>query len=270
MSEPLIVLQDVSFSYGSRKVLEGVNFSLRAGERIALIGDNGAGKTSFLQLMVGLHKPQSGQLFAFGRERRQEKDFRDVRARAGLLFQDSDDQLFCPTVLEDVAFGPLNLGKTQTEAVEIAHHTLQQLHLGELADRITHKLSGGEKRMVALAGVLAMQPEVLLMDEPTNGLDEKAEQRLLEHLEELTLAMVFVSHDRRVVERLATRAVILQDHRLSEAVMHSHPHVYRHDHLHIHADGVSSTIQHDHHHQQQTPLPGTITTHTGTETSDED
>ncbi|WP_426415082.1 energy-coupling factor ABC transporter ATP-binding protein [Aestuariirhabdus sp. LZHN29] len=249
MSDALVRLHDVSFGYGNRAVLERVNLEVRATERVALVGDNGAGKTSLLQLIVGLHQPSGGEITAFGRSRRSESDFREVRANAGLLFQDSDDQLFCPTVLEDVAFGPLNLGRSEAEAAMMAERTLAQLGLEKLSDRITHKLSGGEKRMVALAGVLAMEPQLLLMDEPTNGLDAKAEQRLLEHLEQLPLAMLFVSHDRRVVERLATRAVMLQDRTLCEAVMHDHPHVHTHSHLHIHASGVAA----DHDHQKTTP-----------------
>ncbi|RRJ83026.1 energy-coupling factor ABC transporter ATP-binding protein [Aestuariirhabdus litorea] len=255
MTEPLIQLRELSFGFGERAVLERVDFSLSAGERVALVGDNGAGKTTLLQLMVGLHRPSGGEIIAFGRPRVRESDFREVRALAGLLFQDSDDQLFCPTVLEDVTFGPLNLGHNPQQAIAIARRTLETLGLAGLADRITHKLSGGEKRMVALAGVLAMEPRVLLMDEPTNGLDSKAQERLLEHLENLPLAMLFVSHDLGVVERLATRAVLMKERKLCEAVMHVHPHVHTHSHLHIHAEGQpgdhkhpSAPVPHDDHH----------------------
>lgn len=244
MNAPLIHLQDIAFGYPAHPVLSGVHFQLHPGERVALLGENGAGKTTLLRLMVGLHKPTGGRIDAFGRERREEAEFREVRARAGLLFQDSDDQLFCPTVLEDVIFGPLNLGRSESEARAIAEQVLASLDLSRYAERVTHKLSGGEKRMVALATVLAMQPQVLLMDEPTNGLDEKAEQRLLAHLESLPQAMVFVSHDRKLVERLATRAVLIQDGTLVEGVMHSHPHVHSHSHLHIHAAGIDAGHEH--------------------------
>ncbi len=245
MSEALITLADVAFSYPGHPVLSAVNFQLHPGERVALLGENGAGKTTLLQLMVGLHKPTRGRIHAFGGERRSEQDFREVRGKAGLLFQDADDQLFCPTVLEDVIFGPRNLGRSETEAKAIAEQVLASLGLSRYADRITHKLSGGEKRMISLATVLAMQPQVLLMDEPTNGLDEKAEQRLLAHLESLPQAMLFVSHDRKLVERLATRAVLIQDGTLIEGVMHSHPHVHTHSHLHIHAAGQDAGHHHD-------------------------
>ncbi|MCW8907143.1 MAG: energy-coupling factor ABC transporter ATP-binding protein [Sedimenticola sp.] len=249
MNSPLIQLQDLTFDHPGQPVLKGVDFALHPGERVALLGGNGAGKSTLLQLMVGLYRPGRGRISAFGRERQNENDFREVRARAGLLFQDADDQLFCPTVLEDVVFGPLNLGHSEGEARSIALRVLETLGLSRHAGRVTHKLSGGEKRMVALATVLAMEPEVLLMDEPTTGLDEQAEQRLLEHLEALPQAMLFVSHDRRLVERLATRAVLLTDGVLVEGIMHRHPHVHTHSHLHVHAAGLDAGHEHD----EQTP-----------------
>jgi cobalt/nickel transport system ATP-binding protein len=242
MSEPLLELRGLRFEVAGRVVLDGVDFTLQAGERVALVGPNGAGKTSLLHLLVGLRRPSAGSIRAFGGERSREADFREVRARAGLLFQDSDDQLFCPTVLEDVAFGPLNLGRAPREALAIAHETLGLLGLADFAERVTHRLSGGEKRLVALAAVLAMRPEVLLMDEPTNGLDERAEERLIGYLARSALSMVFVSHDRRLVERLATRAVVLDNGRLEEALLHAHAH--RHSHLHVHARGLADEHSH--------------------------
>ena len=234
MNPPLFELDAVAFGYPGHTVLASVSFSLRAGERVALMGANGAGKTTLLHVMVGLCRPHSGRILAFGRERREESEYHQVRLRTGLLFQDPDDQLFCPTVLEDVAFGPLNQGCARDEAMEIACQTLSTLGLEGLAHRVIHKLSGGEKRLASLATVLAMRPEVLLLDEPTNGLDEATERRLVEHLEALPQAMFFVSHDRRLVERLAHRAVLLRDGRLQEAVLHDHPHSHIHTHPHVH------------------------------------
>jgi cobalt/nickel transport system ATP-binding protein len=235
MNRPVFILDKVNFGYPGHPVLQQVELELRRGERVALVGSNGAGKTTLLHLMVGLLRPASGRILAFGEERASEKAFREVRLRTGLLFQDPDDQLFCPTVLEDVAFGPLNQGCTREQALEIANETLATLGLVELCHRVTHKLSGGEKRLVSLATVLAMRPDVLLLDEPTNGLDEATERRLVEHLEALPQAMLFISHDRRFVERLARRAVLLRDGRLHEAVLHTHPHSHTHSHLHVHA-----------------------------------
>ena len=218
MTEALFRLQGVGFAYQpERPVLDGVDLSLAPGERLAILGANGSGKTTLLQLMVGLLKPTSGRLLAFGRERRSERDFHEVRRRAGLLFQDPDDQLFCPTVLEDVAFGPLNLGKKPAAASVLAESMLESLGLAGFGPRITHHLSGGEKRLVTLAAVLAMQPDVLLLDEPTTGLDEAAEARLLVLLQARPEAMVIVSHDRDLRARLATRVVMLRSGHIEDA-----------------------------------------------------
>ncbi|WP_417427856.1 energy-coupling factor ABC transporter ATP-binding protein [Kiloniella sp.] len=213
----LISLRGLHFSYASGlDVLKGVNFELNAGDRVALTGSNGAGKSTLLRLINGLETPNSGEIHAFGAVRQQEKDFRDVRVRAGLVFQDPDDQLFCPTVAEDLAFGPLNLGKSSEEVAEIVGRTLELLRLEHLADRITHKLSGGQKRLVALATVMALEPEVLLLDEPTNDLDRDTKQHLISLLTELPQAMIIVSHNHHFLNRVATRQVELSDGVLME------------------------------------------------------
>jgi len=229
----LLALADVTVTRGGRRVLDGVSLSLKAGERIALAGANGAGKTTLMRTLIGLEKPDSGTVTAFGAARRQEKDFHAVRAKAGYLFQDPDDQLFCPTVIDDVAFGPLNLGFGEQAAAEAARAVLARLKLGHLAERVTHRLSGGEKRMVTLAAVLAMEPEVLLLDEPTNALDDAHYTRLLEVLAGLPTAMIVVSHDRGFLQRLATRALVLEGGKLQEGFFHHHRHT--HDHIHVHA-----------------------------------
>lgn len=210
MSQPLFRLSGVSFAYDIRHpVLAGVDFQLRPGERVALTGPNGAGKTTLLHVMVGLVKPQAGTVEAFGAVRRSEKDFHEVRQRAGLLFQDADDQLFCPTVVEDVAFGPLNQGRSPAQARDIARRTLARLGLQGFEERVTYKLSGGQKRLVALAAVLAMEPDVLLLDEPTNALDGETRERLLSILSALPQAMVIISHDDAFLARIANRWEIM-------------------------------------------------------------
>jgi cobalt/nickel transport system ATP-binding protein len=214
MTAPLLELRHIQFDYPARAVLREVNFQLAAGERVALIGANGAGKTTLLHLLVGLVRPTSGQVLAFGQVRRSEADFHPVRARVGLVFQDADDQLFCPTVLEDVAFGPLNLGQSPAQARAVALETLALLGLAEFAERVTYRLSAGEKRLVALATVLAMQPQVLLLDEPTTGLDAATTQHLIALLAAMEQAMVIVSHDWRCLRQLATRTVRLAEGRL--------------------------------------------------------
>lgn len=217
MSAALFRCQGVSFSYGSGPpLLGGLDLTLHAGERVALTGDNGSGKTTLLHLLMGLLRPAAGCIEAFGQQRQSEADFRGVRGRAGLLFQDSDDQLFCPTVAEDVAFGPLNLGRSPAEARRIASSTLERLGLAGFETRITHKLSGGQKRLVALATVLAMEPEVLLLDEPTNALDKDTAARLTTILRQLPQAMVIISHDETFLAALSTRRLRLAEGRLRE------------------------------------------------------
>jgi cobalt/nickel transport system ATP-binding protein len=217
VSEPLFRLSDLHFAYDfGQPVLSGVYFTLHAGDRVALTGPNGAGKTTLLHLMVGLLKAQAGQVQAFGSPRIHEKDFVEVRPRAGLLFQDSDDQLFCPTVIEDVAFGPLNLGKSRAETRMIVRHTLASLGLEGFENRVTYKLSGGQRRLVALATVLAMNPEVLLLDEPTNALDAQTRERLITILDSLPQAMIVISHDEDFLTRIARRRVRLEQGRLVE------------------------------------------------------
>ncbi len=209
MSDPLVKLDKVTFRYGERTVLDQCDLAISPAERIGLAGANGSGKTTLLGLIVGLRRPALGRVIVFGKPREREADFRAVRGRVGLLFQDSDDQLFCPTVAEDVAFGPFNLGKSRHEVEEIVARTLAELGLEGYAHRVTYKLSGGEKRLVALATVLAMEPEVLLLDEPTNGLDEPTCARVTEILNGLPQAMIIVSHDPHFRRQVETRSVRL-------------------------------------------------------------
>jgi len=199
-SEVIIDLKGLSFDYHGNQsgwpVLDELNLQISRGDRVGLIGPNGSGKTTLFHLLMGLLRPTQGEIVVFGKKRQQEKDFREVREKIGLLFQDSDDQLFCPTVAEDVAFGPLNLGKSQEEALEITRQVLERLALEEFENRLTYKLSGGEKRLISLATVLAMQPEVLVLDEPTTGLDEDTVERLIQILTSSDLTYLIASHNR--------------------------------------------------------------------------
>jgi cobalt/nickel transport system ATP-binding protein len=215
---PILSLTGVVYAWpGAPPALNGADLTLAPGERVAIVGPNGAGKSTLLRLIVGLSRPQAGEIAAFGRPRRAEADFHEVRRRIGLVFQDPDDQLFCPTVIDDVAFGPENLGLGRAGALAAADAALDRLGLRSLRDRVTHRLSGGEKRLVTLAAVLAMGPEALLLDEPTNGLDAEAEARVTGILSDLPLAMVVVSHDAAFRARLAQRSLRLSDGRLSPA-----------------------------------------------------
>ncbi len=216
--ETLINVHNISCGHGGGQlVLNDASLRLASGSRLGITGPNGMGKSTFLHALVGLVPIHGGELEIFGRPRLVSSDFVEVRRRVGMLFQDSDDQLFCPTVMEDVAFGPLNLGKTPDEARGIATAMLKQLGLAGFEERIIYKLSGGEKRLVALAGILAMQPDVLLLDEPCAGLDESAEIRIVEILQELPHAMIIVSHNRTFL-----RAVVHETYRLQDGQFHPH------------------------------------------------
>ncbi|RKK06181.1 ATP-binding cassette domain-containing protein [Pseudoroseomonas wenyumeiae] len=231
MSE-LLALEDVSVSREGARVLSHASLSLSSGERLAIIGPNGAGKTTLLRTLMGLERGVEGRVRLFGTECGDEHGFSSLRPRIGYLFQDSDDQLFCPTVIEDVAFGPLNLGCTQAEALSRAADVLAQLGIGALAPRISHRLSGGEKRLVCLAGLLTMKPEVLILDEPTNGVDTENGHRLRAALRGFPGAMLLVSHDDGFIAELATRAMAIRDGTLSAAAIHAHRHMHSHPHIH--------------------------------------
>ncbi len=250
----MINLEGIHFAYpGGRVVFEGLDFQLREGEKVGLIGPNGSGKTTLFQIIMGLLKPTAGSIEIFGRPMRDEKDFRTIRQKIGLLFQDPDDQLFSPTVLEDVAFGPLNQGKSMEEAKEIARQTLASLGLAGFEERITYKLSGGEKRLVSLATVLAMQPRVLLLDEPTTGLDMETTERLVEILNGLDLSYVFISHDMDFILQTTDKVFGMLKGRIvseEEAVPHTHYHVHgfgRLPHSHSRTQGIPlGEADHDH------------------------
>ncbi len=227
---PLLELRNISYSSPgqSSPLLEGVNFILREG-RIGLIGPNGSGKTTLFQIIMGLLKADAGEILLQGKVMEQEKDFRKLRRKLGFLFQDSDDQLFSPTVLEDVAFGPLNLGASPEEAQKISISTLEHLGLKGFEERITHRLSGGEKKLVALATILSMQPKLLLLDEPSNNLDPTTRERLIKILRGLDQAHIIISHDLDFLASTCTQLYAIQDRQLvrcEDKQVHSHEHIH--------------------------------------------
>ena len=228
----IINLTDISFSYpGGFEVLDKLNLQFSRNEKAGLMGPNGSGKTTLFHIIMGLLKPLSGNIEIFGKPAKEEKDFIDVRKRIGLLFQDADDQLFSPTVLEDVAFGPLNLGKSKDEAIDIARKTLEFLDLAGFEDRLTYKLSGGEKRLVSLATVLAMEPEVLLLDEPTTGLDEKTKTKIKKTLSELDLSYILISHEFDLLSEITDSIYTMDKGKiLFDEEVHLHKHVHAHPH----------------------------------------
>lgn len=225
----LLEVQNLSYAYpGNKSVLSNCTFAISS-ERIGLIGPNGSGKTTLLHLMVGLLKPQSGAILFNGVPIKKEKEYRELRKNIGFLFQNSDDQLFSPTVIEDIAFGPLNLGMTPEEAYIRAHETLDELGLTHIENRVTHRLSGGEKKLVALATILSMHPRLLLLDEPTNNLDPETRNHIIRILKALDLALVVISHDWDFLDE-TTEVLYTIDHghlhRCEQGVIHEHKHVH--------------------------------------------
>ena len=211
-NEAVIKLTDLSFAYPSRDhVFKKFNFNFCKGERIGLIGPNGSGKTTFFHLIMGLLHPTEGKIEIFEKERKVENDFVEVRERIGLVFQDPDDQLFSPTVAEDIAFGPLNLRKNYQETKKILKETLETLGLAGFEDRITYNLSYGEKRLVSLATVWAMQPEILLLDEPTIWLDEGTIEKIVQILNSHPqVSYIIISHDKKFLKE-TTNSICLMD-----------------------------------------------------------
>ncbi len=203
--EPFIDLDTICFAYPGRGiVLDHLNFCMGKGQRLGLVGSNGSGKSTLMHLIMGLHRPDAGTMRLFGKPMNNEQDFKAARRRMGFVFQNADDQLFSPTVVEDVAFGLLNMGKSPEEAVELSKQMLHSLGLDGFEERITYKLSGGEKKLVSLATVLVMKPDMLLLDEPTTGLDKKTVERIIEVLNELDIGYLVVSHEFDFLARTTT------------------------------------------------------------------
>jgi cobalt transport protein ATP-binding subunit len=200
-----------TYPHGHR-ALNGVSFEIAAGESVALIGPNGAGKSTLLLHLNGILRGQ-GEVEVFGLSA-SDGAMKEVRRRVGLVFQDPDDQLFMPTVLEDVALGPLNWGLPPAEATARARAALAQVGMGGAADRAPHHLSLGERKRVALATVLAMQPELLALDEPTANLDPRARRQLIGLLQELPQTKLIATHDLEMVIALCRRAILLDGGRV--------------------------------------------------------
>jgi cobalt/nickel transport system ATP-binding protein len=201
-------IRDLRFSYPNGVPgLRGVDVDVTHGERVAVLGPNGAGKTTLMLHLNGL-LTGDGEVAVAG-VRVGHEDLRELRARVGLVFQDPDDQLFMPTVREDVAFGPLNQGCSREQALERVGEALAAVRLEEVADRAPHQLSLGQRRRVAIATVLAMHPRLLVLDEPSANLDPRTRRELIEVLDRVERTMLVVTHDLPLAARLCERAVIL-------------------------------------------------------------
>lgn len=198
----LIRLTDIGFGYpGQAQLFSEFNFNLTKGNRVGITGPNGCGKTTLFNLVMGFAKPASGRVEIFGKVRKKEKDFQEVRQRIGFLFQNSDDQLFCPSVREEVAFGLLNYRVPKEEIAKRIKETLSQVGLEGFEDRAPYHLSEGEKKKLALATVLVMKPKILLLDEPTNGLDEETEDKIVQILNTQDISYVVISQDKEFLKK---------------------------------------------------------------------
>ncbi|NBO91288.1 MAG: ABC transporter ATP-binding protein [Planctomycetia bacterium] len=207
MSETAIEVNELTFAHGSRRALDGVSFRVSLGERVGLVGPNGAGKTSLFLCLAGVLRPQSGTVRVCGLDVRAER--RGLPRCLGIVFQDSDDQLFNSSVHDDVAFGPLNLGLEPGEVRKRVSEALQRVGMSGQEARVPMQLSGGEKRRIALAGVLAMRPEVLLLDEPTMFLDPRGRRELIGLLREVAGTQLVASHDLEFIRELCPRIMLL-------------------------------------------------------------
>ncbi len=212
MNVPSLLIKDLAFAYpDGNQALFGVNLSISKGERVALLGPNGAGKTTLVMHMNGIHPTAHGSVHIAGQlvDSTNKGSLREIRSKVGIVFQDPDDQLFMPTVHEDVAFGPYNMGLRGDDLQKRVEESLKLVGMLEYQDRPPHHLSFGQRRRVAVATVLAMKPEILVLDEPSSNLDPASRRELADILRTLDITMVMVTHDLPYAFELCERAVIL-------------------------------------------------------------
>ena len=210
-SKPVLTVNNLSFSYPDGHVaLQHVSLNIKQGEKVALVGPNGAGKSTLMLHLNGIFEGKEGQIH-IGDLPVTRPNLPDVRAKVGLVFQNPDDQLFSPTVFEDVAFGPLHMGLPENEVHQRVSHALEQVDMSNFAERLSHHLSVGQKKRVAIATVLSMSPEILVFDEPSAGLDPRARRALIKLLHDLPLTMLVSTHDMLMVQELFPRMVIMDE-----------------------------------------------------------
>jgi len=212
MTTPSLEIKDLAFAYpDGNQALFGVNLTVGQGERVALLGPNGAGKTTLVMHMNGIHPAAHGEVRVAGQlvDASDKANLRSIRSKVGIVFQDPDDQLFMPTVGEDVAFGPYNMGLRGEELEKVVIEALELVGMTEFKDRPPHHLSFGQRRRVAVSTVLAMKPEILVLDEPSSNLDPASRRELADILRSLAITIVMVTHDLPYALELCERAVIL-------------------------------------------------------------
>jgi len=270
-------LRNISYSYvGKINALKDISLKINRGEQVSIIGTNGSGKSTLLAILNGLIYPTSGEFYAFGNQITEDvfdaikdNEFRSYfRTKVGFVFQNSDVQLFSPTVYEEIAFGPLQLDVPPEEVKHRVEDVLEIMEITKLRDRSPHTLSGGEKKKVCIATVLVNNPDVLLLDEPTAGLDPRTQLWLVELLQELGRSgktVITATHDLETIEQISKRAVVMgEDHGikvdgdtvkvlddmallLSVNLIHAHMHIHGkavHAHLHAHVKEKDHAHQH--------------------------
>ncbi len=206
---PIVQARNLTYVYpDGHQALCDITLEIAEGEKVGLVGDNGAGKSTLLLHLNGILRGK-GSIRIDGLDLCDDT-LRAIRGKVGLVFQDPDDQLFSPTVFDDVAFGPLNMGLSEVEVIERAEWALEQVQMSCYARRMPHHLSLGEKKRVAIATVLSMRPAILALDEPSSGLDPHARANLMALLKDLPQTMLIASHDLEFVQELCTRAVVLE------------------------------------------------------------
>jgi len=254
--EIVFELKQVSFAYdGKQPALENINLTVTAGECLVILGANGSGKSTLLKLLDGLYFPTQGTVCAFGKPL-SEDVLRDddynfaFRRRIGLVFQDSDVQLFSPSVLDEVAFAPLQLGLSRAEVSQRVDSALTTLRIEKLRDRAPHRLSGGEKRRVALASVLTLNPDVWLLDEPTTGLDPRSQSWLTEFIleqREIGKTVITATHDLDIAEKIATKIYVFdEEHHIVASgepseILYDHELLHRCNLVHYHLEAAQQS-----------------------------
>ena len=197
-----VTLKKLSYKNGGDTLCQNIDLNVTHKEKIAIIGPNGCGKTTLLNIIAGLQDKQSGILELFHKKIETQKDYKPFRNMVGYLFQNSDNQFLAPIVIDDVAFSLLSGGMRKEEALLKAHMILQDLGIAHLEEKIVYNLSGGEKKLVALAGVLVTEPKLMLLDEPTNGLDLNMQLKLVEILKNIDKSIIIVSHNRDFIDSI--------------------------------------------------------------------
>ncbi|MCJ7445256.1 MAG: energy-coupling factor ABC transporter ATP-binding protein [Methanotrichaceae archaeon] len=277
MDELIFDLKNVSYSYlGKIDALKSINLMIRQGEQVCVMGANGSGKSTLLAIMDGLVFPTSGEYYAFGTlvteqllDSMKDNEFRYYfRKKVGFVFQNSEVQLFSPTVYEEIAFGPIQLDLPKEEVDMRVKEIMDMMDIGRLKERSPHTLSGGEKKKVCIASVLVTNPDILLLDEPTAGLDPRTQLWLIELLQELSKAgktIITATHDLDIIEQISNRAIVIgEDHRIkvdrsARSVLDDlelllaanliHRHMHRHGtiaHRHLHDHDEEHVHEHVH------------------------